>query len=62
MRSKEVNRRKIQISKFTVYIVLVVVFIFFSIILRDKGFMTGGNLLNVLELMFKTLLKSKFFT
>lgn len=49
MRSKEVNRRKIQISKFTVYIVLVVVFIFFSIILRDKGFMTGGNLLNVLR-------------
>ena len=49
MRSIEVNRRKIQISKFTVYIVLVVVFIFFSIILRDKGFMTGGNLLNVLR-------------
>ena len=49
MQSKEMNKRKIQISKFTVYIVLVVVFIFFSILLRDKGFMTSGNLLNVLR-------------
>lgn len=49
MQSKEANKKKIQISKFTVYIVLVVVFIFFSIILRDKGFLTTGNLLNVLR-------------
>lgn len=49
MQSKEVNKKKIQISKFTVYIVLVVVFIFFSVILRDKGFLTTGNLLNILR-------------
>lgn len=49
MQSKKTSKKKIQISKFTVYIVLVVVFIFFSILLRDKGFMTSGNLLNILR-------------
>lgn len=49
MQSKKISKKKIQISKFTVYIVLVVVFIFFSILLRDKGFMTSGNLLNILR-------------
>lgn len=49
MQSKKANKKKIQISKFTVYIVLVVVFIFFSIVLRDKGFMSSSNLLNVLR-------------
>ena len=49
MQSKKPSKKKIQISKFTVYIVLVVVFIFFSIVLRDKGFMSSSNLLNVLR-------------
>lgn len=49
MQSKKASKKKIQISKFTVYIVLVVVFIFFSIVLRDKGFMSSSNLLNVLR-------------
>lgn len=49
MQSKKTSKRKIQISKFTVYIVLVVVFIFFSILLNDKGFMKSGNLLNILR-------------
>lgn len=49
MQSKKASRKKFQISKFTVYIVLVVVFIFFSIVLRDKGFMSSSNLLNVLR-------------
>lgn len=49
MQSRKTAKRKIQISKFTVYIVLVVVFIFFSILLRDKGFMSSGNLLNILR-------------
>lgn len=47
MQSKE--RKKIELSKFTVYIVLAIVFVFFSIILNDKGFMASGNLLNVLR-------------
>lgn len=47
MQSKKASKKKFQISKFTVYIVLVVVFIFFSIVLRDKGFMSSSNLLNV---------------
>ncbi|MCF0229594.1 MAG: ABC transporter permease [Parasporobacterium sp.] len=49
MQSKEAKRKKFQIGNFTVYIVLVIVFIFFSIILRDRGFLSGGNLLNVLR-------------
>lgn len=49
MQSKKASKKKFQISKFTVYIVLVVVFIFFSIVLRDKGFMSSSNLLNVLR-------------
>lgn len=49
MQSKGASKKKLQISKFTVYIVLVVVFIFFSVILHDKGFLTTGNLLNVLR-------------
>lgn len=49
MQSKKASRKKFQISKFTVYIVLVVVFIFFSVVLRDKGFMSSSNLLNVLR-------------
>ena len=36
-------------SKFTVYIVLGIVFIFFSIALNGKGFIASGNLLNILR-------------
>lgn len=49
MQFKEAHRRRIQINQFTVYIILVVVFIFFSVLLRDKGFMASGNLLNILR-------------
>lgn len=48
MQSKE-NRKKVQLSKFMVYIVLVVVFVFFAIILNGKGFIQPGNLLNILR-------------
>lgn len=43
------NRKKIEWGKFTVYIVLVVVFIFFSVFLNSKGFMGTNNLLNILR-------------
>lgn len=45
MQSKK--RKKIELSKFTVYIVLAIVFVFFSIILNNKGFMSSNNLLNI---------------
>ena len=48
MQSKE-NRKKVQLSKYMVYIVLVVVFVFFAIILNGKGFVQPGNLLNILR-------------
>lgn len=49
MQSREASKKKFQISKYTVYIVLVVVFVFFSVVLRDKGFLSSSNLLNVLR-------------
>lgn len=49
MRSKEANRKKIQWTNYTVYIVLVVVFVLFSIILHSKGFTSPNNLLNILR-------------
>jgi ribose/xylose/arabinose/galactoside ABC-type transport system permease subunit len=42
-------KRSIQLSQYMVYIVLAVVFVLFTIILRDKGFATPRNLLNVLR-------------
>ena len=41
--------KKLELSKFTVYIVLGIVFIFFSIALNGKGFIASGNLLNILR-------------
>ena len=49
MQSSKANKKNFQIGKFTVYIVLIVVFIFFAIILGSKGFVTSGNLLNILR-------------
>ena len=43
------NNKKIQMSKYMVYIVLVVVFVFFAITLRDNGFASTQNLLNILR-------------
>ena len=40
------NNKKIQMSKYMVYIVLAVVFVFFAITLRDNGFASTQNLLN----------------
>ena len=48
MQSKE-NKKKIQMSKYMVYIVFVIVFIFFAIILGGKGFVNPNNLLNILR-------------
>ena len=48
MQSKE-SKKKIQISKYMVYIVLVIVFAFFAIILSNKGFTNPTNLLNILR-------------
>ncbi|MBQ6368943.1 MAG: ABC transporter permease [Parasporobacterium sp.] len=48
MQSKE-NKKKIQLSKYMVYIVLVIVFVFFAIILSRKGFTNPTNLLNILR-------------
>lgn len=48
MQSKDsVFRRKIDWSKFIVYIAFVVMFIFFSIWLHDKGFLSLINVLNI---------------
>lgn len=41
--------KKLEVSKFTVYIVLAIVFIFFSIALNGKGFIAPRNLLNILR-------------
>ena len=38
------NNKKIQMSKYMVYIVLAVVFVFFAITLRDNGFASTQNL------------------
>ena len=43
------NNKKIQMSKYMVYIVLAVVFVFFAIALRDNGFASTQNLLNILR-------------
>ena len=43
------NNKKIQMSKYMVYIVLAVVFVFFAITLRDNGFASTQNLLNILR-------------
>ncbi|MBQ9030936.1 MAG: ABC transporter permease [Parasporobacterium sp.] len=48
MQSKE-SKKKIQLSKYMVYIVFVIVFIFFAIILNKKGFVNPTNLLNILR-------------
>ncbi len=48
MQSRE-NKKKIQFSKYMVYIVLVVVFAFFAITLNEKGFLGSTNLLNILR-------------
>lgn len=43
------NNKKIQMSKYMVYIVLAVVFVFFAITLRDNAFASTQNLLNILR-------------
>ena len=43
------NNKKIQMSKNMVYIVLAVVFVFLAITLRDNGFASTQNLLNILK-------------
>ena len=43
------NNKKIQMSKYMVYIVLAVVFVFFAITLRDNGFASTQNLLNIIR-------------
>lgn len=43
------SKTKFQMSKYMVYIVLAVVFVFFAVILRDKGFLNPRNLLNILR-------------
>src|SRR5471032_50930 len=35
--------------RYVIYIGFVVVFIFFSVLLRDEGFLSGNNLLNILR-------------
>ncbi|MDR1291791.1 MAG: ABC transporter permease [Clostridiales Family XIII bacterium] len=47
MRSKADRLHNVDWSKYIVYIAFVVVFIFFSFWLNDKGFLTSGNLLNI---------------
>ena len=48
MLSKE-KKKSIQLSKYMVYIVLVIVFTFFAVILKDNGFTSPTNILNVLR-------------
>ena len=43
------NNKKIQMSKYMVYIVLAVVFVFFAFTLIDNGFASTQNLLNILR-------------
>ena len=47
--NKETGGRRIQWSKYMVYFVFIVVFVFFAVILRDKGFTSSSNLLNILR-------------
>ena len=54
MQSKEASKSKlffgnIEWSKYMVYIVFVIMFILFSAVLGDKGFLTQNNLINVLR-------------
>ncbi len=54
MQSKEASKSKlffgnIEWSKYMVYIVFVIMFILFSAVLGDKGFLTQNNLVNVLR-------------
>ncbi len=51
MQSREASavKKSIQWNKYMVYIVLLVVFILFSIILRGNGFLSSTNLLNILR-------------
>lgn len=54
MQSKEASKSKlffgnIEWSKYMVYIVFVIMFILFSTVLGDKGFLTQNNLINVLR-------------
>lgn len=43
------SKKKIQLSKFMVYIVLAIVFIFFALTLSGKGFLSSANILNILR-------------
>ncbi len=43
------NKKKVQLSKYMVYVVLAAVFAFFAIALHDKGFTSTDNLLNILR-------------
>jgi ribose transport system permease protein len=50
MQSKGINKLKyINWEKYMVYIIFIVVFILFSIILKDNGFLSINNLLNILR-------------
>ncbi len=54
MQSKEASKSKlffgsIEWSKYMVYIVFVIMFVLFSAVLGDKGFLTQNNLINVLR-------------
>jgi len=46
-RDNTVQRKKIDWSKYIVYIAFVVMFIFFSIWLNSRGFLTSNNVLNI---------------
>ena len=39
--------RKIDLRNYVIYISFIVIFVLFSIILRDKSFLTGANLMNI---------------
>ena len=54
MQSKEISKSKlffgsIEWNKYMVYIVFAIMFILFSVVLGDKGFLTQNNLINVLR-------------
>ena len=47
--NNEKQKHIITFDKIMVYVIFVVVFILFSIILRDEGFLSGSNIMNVLR-------------
>ena len=49
MRSRELFRQKFVIRDYIVYFVFVAVFIFFTITIGNKGFLSGQNLLSILR-------------